>query len=135
MAATGGPDKLVISIGTWSLVGVELSAPLISDAGREANFANEAGVLGTIRFLRNAVGLWLIQECLREWRHKGDASLGWEGMIERAGASPAFASLFDPDGRVFMEPDRWPAGSSMPVTLPLMAATAPSCAASSRVSP
>ena len=102
-AATGGSDQLVISIGTWSLVGVELTRPLIIEAGREANFTNELGVLGTIRFLRNAAGLWLIQECLREWQER-DPDLSWNGLIAAAEASPDFAGLFDPDDRRFMEP-------------------------------
>jgi rhamnulokinase len=103
VAATGGGDQLVISIGTWSLVGVELTAPLISEAGREANFTNELGVLGTIRFLRNAAGLWIIQECLREWQAKGEI-IHWADLIELAEQSSAFASLFNPDDRRFMEP-------------------------------
>ena len=103
VAATGGEDQLVISIGTWSLVGVELTEPLITEAGREANFTNELGVLGTIRFLRNAAGLWIIQECLREWQGRGD-EIGWEDLIELAERSTAFASLFNPDDRRFMEP-------------------------------
>jgi rhamnulokinase len=102
VAATG-EDQLVISIGTWSLVGVELAKPLITEAGREANFTNELGVLGTIRFLRNAAGLWIIQECLREWQGRGD-EIGWEDLIELAERSTAFASLFNPDDRRFMEP-------------------------------
>ena len=56
-----------ISSGTWSLVGVELSEPVLSDESRAANFTNELGVDGTIRFLRNVMGLWLLQECHREW--------------------------------------------------------------------
>jgi rhamnulokinase len=99
VAATGGPDQLVISIGTWSLVGVELEQPLISEAGRAANFTNEIGVLGTIRFLRNAAGLWLIQECLREWE-----DLTINDVVAAAENSRPFASLFDPDDRRFMEP-------------------------------
>ena len=102
-AATGDADQLVISIGTWSLVGVELTEPLISETGREANFTNEIGVLGTIRYLRNAPGLWLIQECLREWHERGE-TMAWADLIASAGQSPAFASLFDPDDRRFMEP-------------------------------
>jgi rhamnulokinase len=99
VAATGGPDQLVISIGTWSLLGVELEQPLISEAGRAANFTNEIGVLGTIRFLRNAAGLWLIQECLREWE-----DLTINDVVAAAGIARPFASLFDPDDRRFMEP-------------------------------
>lgn len=99
VAATGGIDQLVISIGTWSLVGVELAEPLIAETGRKANFTNELGVLGTIRFLRNAAGLWIIQECVREWNGPSVADL----VTAAEGADP-FASLFDPDDRCFMEP-------------------------------
>ncbi|HVW44083.1 MAG TPA: rhamnulokinase family protein, partial [Amycolatopsis sp.] len=56
-----------ISSGTWSLVGLELSAPVLTPASREANFTNEVGVDGTIRYLRNVTGLWLLQECQRVW--------------------------------------------------------------------
>ena len=56
-----------ISCGTWSLVGVELDAPVLTEASREANFTNELGVDGTVRYLRNVMGLWLLQECVREW--------------------------------------------------------------------
>lgn len=62
-----GADFAYISCGTWSLVGVELREPVISEDGRVANFTNEVGVNGTIRYLRNVMGLWPLQECLREW--------------------------------------------------------------------
>ncbi|MGI8458966.1 MAG: rhamnulokinase [Propionibacteriaceae bacterium] len=61
-----------ISSGTWSLVGVELDQPVLTDASRAANFTNEGGVDGRIRFLRNVGGLWLLQESLRTWREQGD---------------------------------------------------------------
>ena len=56
-----------ISCGTWSLVGLEVDRPVLTDEARRANFTNEGGVDGRIRFLRNVGGLWLLQECLREW--------------------------------------------------------------------
>ena len=62
-----GDDFAYISCGTWSLVGVELDAPVLTEASRQANFTNEGGVDGTIRYLRNVMGLWPLQECLREW--------------------------------------------------------------------
>nr|MDQ3625095.1 FGGY family carbohydrate kinase [Verrucomicrobiota bacterium] len=62
-----GDDWAYLSSGTWSFIGVELSAPLINDAAREANFTNEVGYGGTIRFLKNIIGLWLLQECRRTW--------------------------------------------------------------------
>src|SRR5581483_11703532 len=60
-----------ISSGTWSLVGVELNAPIRTEQSRAANFTNEIGVDGTVRYLRNVMGLWLLQECLREWGREG----------------------------------------------------------------
>ncbi|WP_345714256.1 rhamnulokinase, partial [Kineococcus glutinatus] len=60
-----------VSCGTWSLVGVELEAPVLSAASLAANFTNEVGVDGTIRYLRNVTGLWLLQESLRQWRREG----------------------------------------------------------------
>ena len=62
-----GPRFAYISSGTWSLVGLELDAPVLTEESRLANFTNEAGIDGTIRYLRNVTGLWLLQECLRTW--------------------------------------------------------------------
>ena len=71
-----------ISSGTWSLVGMELDRPVLTEASRAANFTNEAGVDGTVRYLRNVSGLWLLQECLRHW---GPAA-GSIGALLRAAA-------------------------------------------------
>ncbi len=60
-----------ISCGTWSLVGVELDRPILTDASRAANFTNEGGVDGTVRYLRNVAGLWLLQESMRTWEASG----------------------------------------------------------------
>ncbi|TDC53639.1 rhamnulokinase, partial [Jiangella ureilytica] len=60
-----------ISCGTWSLVGVELDAPVLADAGRAANFTNEGGVDGTVRHLRNVMGLWLLSESIATWNRHG----------------------------------------------------------------
>ena len=62
-----------VSCGTWALVGVELDAPVVTEAGRRANFTNERGVDGTIRYLRNVMGLWLLSESLRTWNLRGRA--------------------------------------------------------------
>ena len=64
-------DLAFISSGTWSLVGTVLGEPLISDSGYKFNITNEGGVGNTIRFLRNVIGLWLLQEALREWKEQG----------------------------------------------------------------
>ncbi|MCO1580190.1 rhamnulokinase [Crossiella sp. SN42] len=90
-----------ISCGTWSLVGVELTAPVLTAASRAANFTNEGGVDGTIRYLRNVMGLWLIQECLRCW----DIEL--EPVLRAA--EGARGSVFDPNDPVFLPPGDMPA--------------------------
>lgn len=71
-----------ISSGTWSLVGTELSAPVLSKEAREANFTNELGVDGTVRFLANIMGMWVQQECLREWASLGDIASGAGGRVD-----------------------------------------------------
>ncbi|MBB2946807.1 rhamnulokinase [Actinoplanes lutulentus] len=94
-----GSDFAYISCGTWSLVGLELDEPVLSDASREANFTNEGGVDGTIRYLRNVMGLWPLQECLREW---GSPDL--PELLKEAAAEPGLAYVVDLDDPVFMPP-------------------------------
>jgi sugar (pentulose or hexulose) kinase len=98
-----GPDFAYISSGTWSLVGLELSSPVLSDASREANFTNEAGIDGTIRYLRNVTGLWLLQECVRHW---GTADL--EPLLAQAAAMPGRRFVIDADDPVFLPPGDMP---------------------------
>ena len=71
-----------ISSGTWSLVGTELSAPVLSEEARAANFTNELGVDGTVRFLANIMGMWVQQECLRQWASLGDEASGTSGRVD-----------------------------------------------------
>jgi rhamnulokinase len=99
-----GSDFAYISCGTWSLVGVELDTPVLTEASRRANFTNEGGVDGTIRYLRNVMGLWLLQESLRVW---GDADL--DTLLRQAAVEPAFAAVVDPDDPVFLPPGDMPA--------------------------
>ncbi|MBG0824184.1 rhamnulokinase [Planomonospora sp. ID91781] len=98
-----GPRFAYVSCGTWSLAGVELPAPVLTEAGRAANFTNEAGIDGTVRYLRNVMGLWLLQESLRAWPGAG---LG--GLLEAAGHERPFAALVDPDAPVFLPPGDMP---------------------------
>ena len=65
------PGAAYISSGTWSLVGVELDRPVLTDDSREANFTNEGGVDGKIRYLRNVMGMWLLSESIRTWEREG----------------------------------------------------------------
>ncbi|HEX8866606.1 MAG TPA: FGGY-family carbohydrate kinase, partial [Lentzea sp.] len=90
-----------ISCGTWSLVGVELDSPVLTPESQAANFTNEGGVDGTIRYLRNVMGLWLLQECLRHW----DTDL--EPLLREA--EHARGLLFDPNDPVFLPPGDMPA--------------------------
>jgi rhamnulokinase len=97
-----------LSCGTWSLIGLELDGAMLSDAARVANFTNERGVDGTTRFLRNVMGLWLLQECVRTWSALGlPADL--ETLLADAGRVPAFTTLIDPDDPVFLPPGDMPA--------------------------
>jgi rhamnulokinase len=93
-----------ISSGTWSLVGQELDQPLLTDAAMASNFTNEGGVFGTIRFLKNVMGLWLLQSCLREWQLH-DATLDYERLLQLAEQAPAFSTFIDPDDSRFLAPD------------------------------
>ncbi len=91
-----------ISCGTWSLVGVELTEPVLTEESRRANFTNELGVDGTVRYLRNVMGLWLLEECLRAWPGASRADL-----LAEAATLPARA-VIDPDDPVFLPPGDMP---------------------------
>jgi rhamnulokinase len=93
-----------ISCGTWSLVGLELPGPVLTEAARKANFTNEAGLDGTVRFLRNTMGLWLLSESLRTW---GNPAL--DELLTAAADEPAFRSVINPDDPVFLAPGDIPA--------------------------
>ena len=97
-----------ISCGTWSLVGVELDAPVTSEAARAANFSNELGVDGTVRFLRNVMGLWLLQESVRTWERAGNA-VDLPRLLAEAGELPAGRWVIDPDRPEFLPPGDMPA--------------------------
>jgi rhamnulokinase len=97
------PGFAYISSGTWSLAGVELDAPVLTPASRAANFTNETGIDGTIRYLRNVMGLWLLQESLRAWP---GASLG--SLLDEAARLPSLRFVIDPDDPVFLPPGDMP---------------------------
>jgi rhamnulokinase len=103
-----GTSWAYISSGTWSLMGVELPAPLISDQVHHYNFTNEGGVGGTIRFLKNIIGLWLVQECRRAWERAGQ-SYSYDELTRLAKAAPAFVSVVNPDDPSFLLPPNMPA--------------------------
>jgi len=92
-----------ICTGTWSLAGLELRAPVLTEESRAANFTNELGLDGTVRHLRNIMGLWLLQECLRAW---GDPGL--DGLLEEAARVRALRSVVDAGDAAFLAPGRMP---------------------------
>lgn len=92
-----------ICTGTWSLAGLELDAPVLTEESRAANFTNELGLDGTVRYLRNIMGLWLLQECVRAW---GDPDLGV--LLREAAGVPALRSVVDAGDPVFLAPGRMP---------------------------
>jgi rhamnulokinase len=96
-----------ISSGTWSLVGLELDAPVLSAASRAANFTNEAGVDGTIRYLRNVSGLWLLQECQRQW-DAGGAGAPVDALLREAARVTPLRFAVDADDPVFLPPGDMP---------------------------
>ena len=96
-------DWAYLSSGTWSLLGLELPGPLISEKIRAHNFTNEGGYGGTTRFLKNIVGLWLVQESRREWARQGQ-ELEYAALTLEAEAAEPFRSLIDPKAEQFLKP-------------------------------
>lgn len=97
-----------ISCGTWSLVGVELDAPVLTEQARAANFTNERGLDGRVRFLRNVMGLWLLDECVRSWQAAGEGATLAE-LLVAAEQLPGPVAVFDPDDPAFLTPGDMPA--------------------------
>jgi rhamnulokinase len=102
-----GGDFAYVSCGTWSLVGMELDRPVLTPASQAANFTNEVGIDGTIRYLRNVMGLWLLQESQRWWAAAGAAASADELMVA-AGRLPALRWVIDPDDAGFLPPGDMP---------------------------
>jgi rhamnulokinase len=102
------PGWCYISSGTWSLMGVELSAPVLTEKCLELDFTNEGGVGHRTRLLKNIIGLWLVQECRRVWQRQGK-SFSWEELNRLASAAPHLASLVNPDDGAFLAPADMPA--------------------------
>jgi rhamnulokinase len=97
------PGGAYISSGTWSLVGVERAAPLLDEAAARANFTNERGAFGTVRFLKNVMGLWILESCRREWERDGRGS-EYSELIAGAAALEEFAGFVFPDDGRFLHP-------------------------------
>ncbi len=104
------PDAAYISCGTWGLVGLELDEPVITEASRGANFTNEGGVDGRIRFLTNVMGTWLLSETLRTWERESGQPQDLPTLLEAAAQVPDSAvALFDVQDDRFVSPGDMPA--------------------------
>ena len=101
-------DCAYISCGTWSLVGVELETPVLSEASRGANFSNEVGVDGRVRYLRNVMGLWLLSESIRTWERAGRATDLAALLVAAAHVPPDSVAVFDVDDSAFLPPGDMP---------------------------
>lgn len=116
-----GTGNLWLSSGTWSIMGIETENPLLTPEALNAGFANELGVNNTVRFLKNISGLWLLQECKRQWETEGNP-LDYARMTALADQAKPFTAFINPDDPVFSSPGnmpekirQWCARSSQPV--------------------
>ena len=96
-----GEDWAYISSGTWSLMGIEVPEPIISNQALKLNFTNEGGVNNTFRFLKNIMGLWLVQECRRTWAREG-REMSYDQLTQVAANAHPFTALIDPDDNSFL---------------------------------
>ncbi len=98
-----GEHFAYLSSGTWSLMGIEVKEPIITEESYKRNFTNEGGVEGTIRFLKNICGMWLLESCRREWSDQGN-DYAYPELIDSAMKVEAFRSLINPDAPCFANP-------------------------------
>ncbi|GAA4702056.1 FGGY-family carbohydrate kinase [Brevibacillus fulvus] len=105
---TDQEDFVYLSCGTWSLMGTEQRQALINQQVLAANFTNEGGAGQTFRLLKNIMGLWILQECIRAWETEG-SNTSYEQLLDRAAAADAFACFIDPDHPSFLHPEQMPA--------------------------
>lgn len=126
------PNAAYISCGTWGLVGVELDEPVVIDAAREANFTNEGGVDGRVRFLHNVTGLWLLSESVRTWEAEDGAPIDLPQLLDAAAAVDGTVPLFDANDARLAAPGDMPAriaavieesGAAVPASRPAFART------------
>ena len=101
------PRGLYISSGTWSLVGVETASPVVTAQSQRANLTNEGGYAGTIRLLRNVMGLWILQECRRQWQREG-TDISYPDLAQMASKVPGLVSIINPDDPSFLPPGDMP---------------------------
>jgi rhamnulokinase len=118
-----GERAAFISSGTWSLVGTETDRPVLTEDAYRHDFTNEGGVGGRYRFLKNVMGLWLLQGCRRSW--EADRDYTYAELAEMAATAKPFTAMVDPDWPGFLNPHDMPAaiigycrrtGQEIPVT-------------------
>ena len=103
----GNQDFAWISSGTWSIMGMEVTEPCLNEKALEYNFTNEGGVFATWRLSKNVMGLWLVQECRREWMRGGE-EISFDALTRLAAESESFLSVIDPDAAEFLHPGDMP---------------------------
>ncbi len=101
------PDFAYISCGTWSLVGVELEHPVLTEGSRLSGFTNEGGVDGRIRYLKNVMGLWLLSETVRAWEAEGEY-IDLSDLLRQAATVNYTVTQFDVDDPKFLAPGNMP---------------------------
>src|SRR5207244_1765052 len=106
--ASEGSSWAYLSSGTWSLMGVELAQPILTDTCRELNFTNEIGYGGSVRLLKNIIGLWLVQECRRAWARQGQ-DFDYPILTQMASSAMPFVSLINPADSRFLNSEDMPA--------------------------
>ena len=97
-----GENWAYLSSGTWSLMGIETRKPLINKETEAMNFTNEGGIEGTFRFLKNITGMWLLEQCRKEWEQE---NYSYEKLVDMAKAEDSFQCFVDPDAPDFMNPE------------------------------
>ncbi|KDA05387.1 carbohydrate kinase [Microbacterium sp. CH12i] len=108
-APLSSPNSAYVSCGTWGLVGVELTEPVLTDAAREANFTHELGVDGRYRFLHNVTGLWLLSETVRAWEAEDGMKIDLSELLDAAAAVTDSIPLFDANDASLSAPGDMPA--------------------------
>ena len=102
-----GDTSAYLSLGTWGLVGLDVEKPILSDRAQRANFTNERGVDGSVRFLRNVMGLWMVNECISAWQVH-DPAVTLKNLLAAVGQMAPAADLLDVDDPVFASPGDMP---------------------------
>jgi rhamnulokinase len=105
--AAAGETPLYISSGTWSLLGVEIASPLTDRRAMESGFTNEVAASGAIRFLKNIMGMWIQQECVRHWEHEEGVKISWKVLDEETIAESAYEGYIDVNDLIFLKPNTY----------------------------